>query len=551
MKKINFPTAYTVLLIIAALVAGLTYLVPAGKYELLQYISNDAEVEQLAQKVGDNTFYYAPTQSTLDSLGITIDLAAIRAGKDTNFSIEKSMVKKGTFLHIGKDTTIEYAATQAVLDKFKIKADIEKFLNNKIKKPVAVPNSYYEVEANPQGLTAFVQSPLRGVQEGIDIILFVLIIGGFIGLINYSGAFDAGVSALATSMQGRETLLIVLVTFLIALGGTTFGLAEETIAFYPILVPIFIAARYDAIVALGAIYIGSSVGTMVSTVNPFSAIIASDAAGINWADGLLSRGIMLVLCLGVCLWYIIRYAERIRKDPTQSIIYDQKQEIEAMFAIDKDAASIAFTTRIKLTLIIFALSFGVMIYGVYSLDWWFLEMTTVFFVASVIVGFVAAIPEKTFVREFVKGANDLLGVALIIGIARGITILMDEGNISASLLYYASGSVEGMSKGIFANAMLFIYGGLSFFIPSSSGMAVLSMPVMAPLADVVDAPREVVVDAYQMGMGLMAFITPTGLILASLAMVNVTYDKWLKFVLPLLGILTVMSMIYLTIKVYL
>jgi uncharacterized ion transporter superfamily protein YfcC len=164
---------------------------------------------------------------------------------------------------------------------------------------------------------------------------------------------------------------------------------------------------------------------------------------------------------------------------------------------------------------------------------------------------VAGIREKVFVAEFVKGANDLLNVALIIGIARGVTVLMDEGLISDSLLYYASNLVEGMPKALFANVMLFLYAGLSFFIPSSSGMAVLSMPVMAPLADVVGAPREIVVDAYQYGMGLMAFVTPTGLILASLTMVNVTYDKWLKFVGPLLLILTVFTMLYLTILVYL
>ncbi|MBL4651129.1 MAG: YfcC family protein [Aureispira sp.] len=201
-------------------------------------------------------------------------------------------------------------------------------------------------------------------------------------------------------------------------------------------------------------------------------------------------------------------------------------------------------------LILFLLSFVVMIIGVSQRGWWFMEMTTTFFVGAILIGIVAGIKEKEFVQEFVKGANDLLNVALIIGIARGVTFLMDEGLISDTLLYYASNAVEGMPKALFANVMLFIYAGLSFFIPSSSGMAVLSMPVMAPLADVVGAPREIVVDAYQYGMGLMAFITPTGLILASLTMVNVTYDKWIKFVTPLLLVLTVFSMIYLTISVY-
>jgi uncharacterized ion transporter superfamily protein YfcC len=380
--------------------------------------------------------------------------------------------------------------------------------------------------------------------------LFVLILGGFIGIVHYSGAFDAGVGRLAIALKGREKLLIVFITTLVALGGTTFGLAEETIAFFPILVPVFLAARYDAMVALASIFIGSSVGTMISTVNPFSAIIASNAAGITWTSGLYGRILMLIIGTAFCIWYIIRYAERVRKDPSKSIIYNQKEEIEKLFAV-KNTVAINFNWKISLILIVFAASFVLMIIGVSMLHWWFMEMTMIFFVAAIVVGIIAGIKEKTFVETFVKGANELLNVALIIGIARGITWIMDEGAISGTLLNSASGLVEGMPKGIFINVMLFLYAGLSFFVPSSSGLAVLSMPIMAPLADVVDVPRELVVNAYQYGMGLMAFITPTGLILASLTMVNVTYDKWLRFVMPLLLWLTLITMFFLTVQVYL
>ena len=260
---------------------------------------------------------------------------------------------------------------------------------------------------------------------------------------------------------------------------------------------------------------------------------------------------MLIAGLIICLWYIIRYAERVKKDPSQSIIYSQKAEIEALFLQKKGEAKPAFTSRIRLVLIAFILSFAAMIYGVSQLEWWFMEMTTVFFIGAIIIGLIAAISEKTFVDVFIKGANDLLGVALIIGLARGVTVLMDDGLISDTLLYYSSNSVEGMPKGLFINVLMFLYAGLSFFIPSSSGMAVLSMPIMAPVADVVSIGREFVVNAYQYGMGLMAFITPTGLILASLTMVNVTYDKWLRFVMPLLLILTLFTMLVLTVSVYL
>ena len=497
MKKFQFPSAQTVLLIIAAIVALLTWIVPAGEYDRLTYVESN---DQFFQTGEINTSYPA-TQSTLDSLGIKIPL--------------------------------------------------EKFTSGSIWKPISIPGTYSELEARPQGVVEYIQSPLKGIHEAIDVILFVLILGGCIGIVNHSGAFDGGVSWLAKKLKGREILLIVIITALIAVGGTTFGLAEETIAFYPILVPVFLAARYDAMVALATIFIGSSIGTMGSTVNPFSAIIASDAAGITWTTGIYGRFAMLIGGTAICIWYIIRYAERVRKDPKKSLIYDQQKEIEGMFLRGGDKEEVAFTNRIRLTLIIFLLCFIVMILGVSQWDWWFTKMTSVFFVGAILIGFIIRIKEKDFVNTFVKGAGDLLGVALIIGFARGITVLMEEGLISDTMLHYASSSVEGMSAGVFIVIMMILYMGLSFFIPSSSGMAVLTMPIMAPLADVVGVGRESVVDAYIYGLGLFAFISPTSLILASLAMVNVGFNKWIKFIMPLIGILFVFAALLLVITVYL
>ncbi|MFD1161903.1 YfcC family protein [Hwangdonia seohaensis] len=496
MKKIKFPTAQTILLIIAGLVAILTWLVPSGKYDSLAY--NKTE----------NTF--------------------------TKTSLNK---------------TVELAATQETLNALEIKIPLEKFTNGDIWKPISIPNTYKEVEASPQGFVEFIKSPIKGIIEGADIIFLVLIIGGLIGIINFTGAFDAGISWLAETLKGNEYILIILVTLLIAAGGTTFGLAEETIAFYPILIPIFLAAKYDALVPLACIYIGSTIGTMGSTTNPFSSIIASDAAGINWTTGITGRFIMLGLGTLICILYIIRYATRVKKDPTKSIIYDQKEDIEQHFG-NTTNASLKLTTRLRIILFIFIMCFIVMIYGVSQLEWWFVEMTVVFLIGAIAIGVIGKIKEHVFVDVFVKGAGDLLGVAIIIGIARGVTIIMNDGQISDTLLYYASNTTNGMNKGLFINVMLYIYGGLSFFIPSSSGMAVLTMPIMSPLADGVGMGREMVVNAYQYGMGLFAFVNPTGLILASLAIVKVGYNKWLKFVMPLVIILLLFTMLVLTISVY-
>ncbi|HLV14808.1 MAG TPA: hypothetical protein VKY41_06490 [Xanthomarina sp.] len=497
MKNIKFPTAQTILLLIAAAVALLTWIIPAGKYDSLSY------------------------------------------NKETN-----------TFTRSNLESTITLEANQKTLEDLHIKIPLEKFTSGDIWKPISIPNTYQEVEARPQGALAFFKSPVKGIIEAADIIFLVLIIGGLIGIMNFTGAFDAGIAWLAKALKGHEYVLIILVTILVALGGTTFGLAEETIAFYPILIPMFLAAKYDAIVPLGAIYIGSSIGTMCSTVNPFSVIIASDAAGINWTTGLTGRIIMFVLGTLICIIYILIYANKVKKDPSKSIIYSQKEQIEALFGSSTNA-TVVLTTRLRTILFVFAMCFVVMIYGVSQLEWWFLEMTTVFLVGAILIGFIGRIQEANFVETFVKGAGDLLGVAIIIGIARGVSVLMEDGFISDTLLFHSSNFTEGMNKGVFANVMLFIYGGLSFFIPSSSGMAVLTMPIMSPLADTVGFGREIIVNCYQYGMGLFAFINPTGLILASLAIVKVGYDKWLKFVIPLVVLLTILTMVVLTIQVYL
>lgn len=497
MKKLKFPTAQTILILIAILVAGLTWLIPAGKYDSLSY-----------------------------------DAAS------------------NSFTLLSVDNKTELPAVQNTLDSLQIKIPIEKFTSGDIYKPIGVPNTYKELPAQPQGLDKLALAPIKGIIEAANIIFLVLIIGGLIGIMNATGAFDAGIAWLAKTLKGREFILIILVTFLIGVGGTTFGLAEETMAFYPILIPVFIAAKYDAMTGLACIFLGSGIGTMCSTTNPFSTIIASDTAGINWTAGLEYRLAMLAISLTITILYILRYAKRVKADPSKSVIYDQKEELEAYFGLKDLSLNIQFTNRLRLILGVFSLCFIIMIVGVSFLGWWFEEMTTTFLIGAILIGFIAQIKERTFVDTFAKGAGDLLSVAFIVGIARGITVLMEDGLISDTILYHASTLTEGMQKGVFANVMLYIYAGLSFFMPSSSGMAVLTMPIMAPLADTVNTGRELIVDAYNHGMGLFYLINPTGLILAALAIVKIGFDKWLKFVLPLVLILTIFTMLWMTLLAY-
>lgn len=475
MRKFKFPSAYTTLYIIIILSALATWLMPAGTYDTLSYEEGQFMVE------GSESVTLPGTQSTLDSLGLQMELS--------------------------------------------------KFEEGKIRRPVSIPNTYQELESDPQGIKAILYAPIKGIYESIDIILFVLIIGGFIGVFQSSGALEKGVGFLSEKLRGREKWLIILTMILIAMGGTTFGMQEETIAFYPILVPIFIAAGYDLLVPVAAVYIGSCIGLIGATVNPFGTIIASDAAGVSWTVGLYSRLIMLVVTAVVGIAFVVRYAEKVKADPTKSMLYGLG--IKNPFEKKVVEAPGPMKPMTWLLLILFAFTFATMVYGVSVLGWWFEEMTALFLAAALIIGVLQRTSEGDFVSSFVSGAKDLLGVSLIIGIARGITIVMNEGKISGTILNVASDIVSGTSPMIFLPVLMVVFFVLAFFISSSSGLALVSMPIMGALGNVVGVPSEEIVNAYLFGFGMMQLFTPSGLILPSLAMVNVPYNIWIKFNLKL------------------
>ncbi len=477
MAKFNFPSPYSVLYVIIILSALATWLLPAGSFDSLSY---NGDIDRFMIE-GSQSISVEATQETLDSLGLNMDL--------------------------------------------------EKFKEGKIRRPISIPNTYKEVESSPQGLKAILFAPIKGIYESIDIILFVLIIGGFIGVFQFSGSMDKGIAVLSQNMEGREKWLIVITVCLIAAGGTTFGLQEETLAFYPILLPIFLAAGYDRLVTVAAIYCGSCIGYMGATINPFSTIIASDAAGVNWTVGFNSRLIMLLVGIAIVCVYIVRYAEKVKRDPSQSLVGFSEEKVEK----SKERASLNTVNRF--ILILFMLTFLVMIYGVSQLGWWFEEMTALFLAGAILLGVVQRAKEKAFVKAFVQGAQDLLGVSLIIGIARGITIVMNDGNISGTLLNEAADLVGNTSGLVFLPVLMLIFFVMTLFIASTSGLALVSMPIMGALGNMVGIPNEEIVNAFLFGSGLMMFITPSGVILPSLTMVNVPYNVWLKFVGKLLGIL--------------
>jgi uncharacterized ion transporter superfamily protein YfcC len=297
------------------------------------------------------------------------------------------------------------------------------------------------------------------------------------------------------------------------------------------------------------ILLGCGIGVLGSTVNPFATGIASGFAEIGLTDGIWGRLAILIVGTIIGIWFVLRYADKVKADPSKSLVYALKEENEARFAATDDSVDGAtMSTQHKLILTLFGLAFVVMIYGVVpwedlnigvpTLWWWFPEMTASFLFFAILIGVIGGMNEEKLTNSFVDGARDLLGVALIIGIARGITVMMNNGQITDTVLHWAESALGDVGAGGFAVVMYVLFLPLSFLIPSSSGLATVAMPIMAPLADFAGADRSLVVTAYQSASGLLNLVTPTSaVVMGGLAIARVPYGAYLKFVWPLLVIL--------------
>lgn len=427
-------------------------------------------------------------------------------------------------------------------------------MNETLGKEVPVAGTYAHVAAHPQGIVSVILAPIRGLYDpdtgqagAIDVALFILIIGGFLGIVSKTGAIDAGIERVTARLRGREEWMIPILMALFAAGGTIYGMAEESLPFYTLLVPVMLAARFDPLVAAATVLLGAGIGTLGSTINPFATVIAANAAGIPFTHGILLRLALLVICWLISVAWIMHYARKVRSNPASSIVADKQEENLAHFLNNKSTEMLAFTPVRKLILLIFALAFVVMIYGVAVLGWWMAQISGVFLASAVIVGLIDRMSEEDLTSTFINGARDLLGVALIIGIARGIVVIMDKGMITHTILHSAEGIASGLSTVAFINVMYWLEVILSFLVPSSTGLAVLTMPIMAPLADFANVHRDLVVTAYQSASGIVNLVTPTSaVVMGGLAIARIPYVRYLKWVAPLLAILTVVIMVVLS-----
>lgn len=428
---------------------------------------------------------------------------------------------------------------------------------------IPVAGTYERIENTPQGIFEVLGAPVKGFYDGLQVSFFIMMIGGFLGVVMKTGAIDAGITAITKTFKGREKIMLVILTSLFALGGSTFGMAEETIAFYPLIIPILIAAGYDTVTAVSVILLGAGLGCLASTVNPFATGIASGFAGVAIGEGLFLRMAMFAVGLVITILFILLYAQKVKADPTKSIVYDTwKQDKEHFLGTAHGAEFPEMTKKRSLALVIFCASFIFMIFSLIpfsdlgitfipTLGWYFQELSVFFLTMGIVLGIVAGLKEEELVTAFIDGMKDLFGVAIVVGVSRGITIIMNDGNITATVLNMGETTLASLGRISFIVLTYVFYIPMSFLIPSSSGLATLSMPIMAPMADFAGVARSMVITAYQSASGLVNFITPTsGVVMGGLAIARVPYDKWLKFSLKYLAIIFAYTIVFLIIGVW-
>ena len=443
-------------------------------------------------------------------------------------------------------------------------------------------------------LSDFCTAPVKGFADALPVCLFVMILGGFLGMMTETGALDNGIAVLVQKLKGNEIMLIPVLMLIFSLGGTTYGMCEETVPFYALLAATMMAAGFDPMVGAATVLLGAGCGCLGSTVNPFAVGAAVDAltgVGIEVNQSIIIGlgAVLWIVTTAMSIFFVMNYAKKVKADKGSTIL--SMQELKDAEEAHGKAASevhkeVKLTGRQKGVLIAFAFTFVVMIVGfipladlnegvanffdagaVYDADgnavvqgwsalitglpigqWYFDEASTWFFLMAVLIGIIGGLSEKQIVNTFITGAADMMSVVLVIALARGISVLMANTGLDVYVLDAAANALAGLSGVIFAPMSFLVYFGLSFLIPSTSGMATVSMPIMGPLAVKLGFSPEVMVMIFSAAIGVVNLFTPTsGAIMGGLALAKIEWTTWLKFALKLIVALSVVCAIILTV----
>ena len=410
---------------------------------------------------------------------------------------------------------------------------------------VIKPGSYEVVERSAVGLFGILKSVPKGLNEVAYIVFFIFIVGGAFGIIAKTGAVDAGIAKLTRILEGREKIVIPAVMGVFALGGSTLGMAEETLAFLPAIVPLAIALGFDSITGAAMVLVGAGAGFAGAFMNPFTVGIAQGVAELPMFSGMAFRVMVWVIITGIAIAYVYRYASKIKENPELSPVYEDDHGKEDHVDLDEFDE---MGTHHKRVLAVVVIAFGILIWGVTQYGWFITEISALFLGMGMVAGIAGKLGLDGTADAFVDGAKDLTMAALIVGVARGILVVLNEGHIIDTILHSVSVAIEGLPSYLSAIGMYLFQCLLNIIVPSGSGQAALTMPIMAPLSDLVGVTRQTAVLAYQLGDGFTNIWSPTsGYFMAGLGLAGVSWGKWAKWFFPLLLIWMVSGGVLVTI----
>ena len=402
-----------------------------------------------------------------------------------------------------------------------------------------------EGEASPISLIGFLSSIPRGMEEASDIIFFIFIIGGVFGILQQTGTIMAFIQKLLDIFGKSSILLVIILMITVAIGASTLGMGEEFLPLIPLFLIVSKKLGYDRMFGVGMVWLASQVGFAAATTNPFTVQIAQGIAEVPLNSGLGFRIIFFAVTMAVTIIFLLRYGANVKKDPSRSVLPDDEFALED-FSFEK----VDYTKRHFMVMIMGVTLFAFIIFSVQELGWWINEMAGIFFLMGILAVVISKMPLSDAADAFVKGMKEMVVAALVVGFARGVQVVLQDGLILDTIIHTAADNLQDFHEFVAAGGMLVFQTTLNFFIPSGSGQAAVTMPLMAPLSDLIGMTRQTAIFAFTCGDGFSNMIIPTsGILMAVLSLAKVPYVKWVKFVLPIFLICMVLSFIFLFIAV--
>lgn len=400
-----------------------------------------------------------------------------------------------------------------------------------------------------QGVFDVLQAPTRGIQEAIEVVAFILIVGGSFQVINKTGAITSGMGRVVRRFKNKDILIIPIAMVLFALGGTSFGMAEETLPFFAIFMPIMMAMGFDSMTAFMVVFVGARTGYIASTINPFNVLIAQGILGIQGNPQLWLRMIAWVVLTAVAITWVVLYARRVKKNPESSITFEDDIAKKVEFAADESALDAEFTGRQKGVLAVFIAGMCLIIWGLVTQGWYMNEISAVFLAMGLLAGVIAGFSQDVIAQEYVAGIADFAFSAIVVGLARGILVIASDGMIIDTILNALATGLGGIPAVLFTTLLYAVENLLAILVPSSSGLAALTAPIFGPLTELMGLNPEAAVWALSMGSATMSLICPTSAILvAGLGVCKIKLGQWWKTVWKFFLVVSLINIVFVAIS---